>query len=299
MSENYVYLGDGERLDIFLTKNIPTYTRSYIKKLIDEGKILVDGKIVKAGYELKNGADISVEHISPVEPEAKPENIDIDIVYEDDDLCVINKPYGMVVHPCTTTREHTLVNALLYKVKNLSGINGVLRPGIVHRLDKDTSGLLCVAKNDHAHKKLSAQLKDKTMYREYYAITTGVIKENELVINANIARSKRDRKKMDVVPDGEGRTAETHLSVLKRFDKFCLVKLQLKTGRTHQIRVHLQHIGHPIAGDPIYGIKSDKTPKLMLVSKTLSFIHPTTNERVSFTIDLPAYFEEMLTKLNK
>ena len=299
MSENYVYLGDGERLDIFLTKNIPTYTRSYIKKLIDEGKILVDGKIVKAGYELKNGADISVEHISPVEPEAKPENIDIDIVYEDDDLCVINKPYGMVVHPYTTTREHTLVNALLYKVKNLSGINGVLRPGIVHRLDKDTSGLLCVAKNDHAYKKLSAQLKDKTMYREYYAIATGVIKENELVINANIARSKRDRKKMDVVPDGEGRIAETHLSVLKRFDKFCLVKLQLKTGRTHQIRVHLQHIGHPIAGDPIYGIKSDKTPKLMLVSKTLSFIHPTTNERVSFTIDLPAYFEEMLTKLNK
>lgn len=299
MSENFVYLGDGERLDTFLSKNIHQFTRSYIKKLIDEGKILVEGKKVKAGYELKNGTDISVDYVTPSEPSAKPENIDIDIVYEDDDLAVINKPYGMVVHPCTTTPEHTLVNALLYKMKSLSGVNGVLRPGIVHRLDKDTSGLLCVAKNDKSHRFLSAQLADKTMYREYYAICNGVIKQNEIDIVGNIARSKRDRKKMDVVPDGEGRYAETHLTVLKRFLRHTLIKLQLKTGRTHQIRVHTEHIGHSLMGDKIYGVKSDKTDKLMLVSKKLSFIHPTTRERVTFEIDLPDYFTNMVEKLER
>ena len=298
MIENFVYLGDGQRLDVFLAENMATVTRSYIKKLIDEGKVLVNDKQVKAGYALKNSDQISVEKVQPVEPTAQPENISLDIVYEDEDLAVINKPYGMVVHPCTTTPNHTLVNALLYQIKDLSGINGVLRPGIVHRLDKDTSGLLCIAKNDRAHKYLSAQLADKTMYREYYALVIGVIKENSLDIVAPIARSKKDRKKMVVVPQGEGRYAETHLEVLKRFDRLCLVKLLLKTGRTHQIRVHMRHVGHPVAGDVIYGPKSDRTPKLMLVSKKLSFIHPTSEKRVTFEIDLPDYFTEQIKKID-
>lgn len=297
MSTFHIYLGDGERLDVFLAKNLSGFTRSYIKTLIEKKMITVNGENVKAGYSLKRDDEIEIKKVEKTEPTASPENIPVDIIYEDENLAVINKPYGMVVHPCTTTPEHTLVNALLYKIKDLSGINGVLRPGIVHRLDKDTSGLLCVAKNDMAHKKLSAQLKDKTMYREYYAIVNGVINQDKFEIDKPIGRNKKDRKKMDIIADG--RSAQTIVEVLRRYPKLTLVKCNLKTGRTHQIRVHLKSIGHPVVGDVIYGNKNDyKGDHLMLVSKKLSFIHPETNERMTFEIDLPNYFTELINKLN-
>ncbi len=287
-----------QRLDLFLMTKLENVSRSHIKNLVDSQKVLVDGKVVKAGYELKPNQTVEVFFEEPKPVEAKAENIPLDIIYEDSDLLVINKPQGMVVHPSSTTKDGTLVNALLFSVKDLSGINGELRPGIVHRLDKDTSGVMLVAKNDFAHKNLAKQIQEKTCKREYWAIVCGIVKPDYGTISTHIARSKKDRKKMAVCPPFEGRVAISNFKVLKRFDKFSLMQWNLETGRTHQIRVHAKHMGHPVAADPIYG----KSPQLghcgqLLHSKKITFTHPRTNKVLEFEAPLPHFFEEILGQL--
>lgn len=286
-----------ERLDKIVTEHFTDYTRSQLKKLILEGNILVNGEIKKANYKVELGDEISFEAPEIKELSIEPENIKLDIVYEDDDVIVVNKPSGMVVHPSPGHEKHTLVNALLYH-SPLSTINGTFRPGIVHRIDKDTSGLLMVAKNDKAHQELSAQLKAKSNKREYIALVVGNIPENSGTIDAPIGRSKNDRKKQAVVEDG--RNAVTHFEVLKRYGEFTLVKCILETGRTHQIRVHMKYIGHPVVGDPVYG------PKKMIAetgqylhAATLGFKHPTTGKLVEFEAELPDEFKIFLEKLDK
>ena len=296
MKETVVETQNG-RLDKACSEIFSDYSRSQIKQLLDGGNITVNGKTEKAKYKVKSGDVIRLEEPETKMLELRPENIPLDIVYEDDDVIVINKPQGMVVHPAPGHDEHTLVNALLYHCP-LSTINGTFRPGIVHRIDKDTSGLLMVAKNDKAHRSLAKQLKDKTNIREYVALVHGRIAEDEGTINAPIGRSLKDRKKQAVVKDG--RNAVTHFEVLKRYRDYTLVKCILETGRTHQIRVHMKYIGHPLVGDPLYGPKKTiKGNGQFLHAGKLGFVHPTTGKLLIFEAPLPKIFQECLEKLDK
>ncbi|WP_270627369.1 RluA family pseudouridine synthase [Ligilactobacillus ruminis] len=296
MKETVVEMQNG-RLDKVCSEIFSDYSRSQIKQLLDGGNITVNGKTEKAKYKVKSGDLIRLEEPETKTLELRPENIPLDIVYEDDDVIVINKPQGMVVHPAPGHDEHTLVNALLYHCP-LSTINGTFRPGIVHRIDKDTSGLLMVAKNDKAHRSLAKQLKDKTNIREYVALVHGRIAEDEGTINAPIGRSLKDRKKQAVVKDG--RNAVTHFEVLKRYRDYTLVKCILETGRTHQIRVHMKYIGHPLVGDPLYGPKKTiKGNGQFLHAGKLGFVHPATGKLLIFEAPLPKIFQECLEKLDK
>lgn len=284
------------RCDKFIAENVENVSRSYIKKLFDEEKVFVNGKAKSASYKLKAGDEISFTLPETEEIDAKPEDIPIEIVYEDDSLLVINKERGMVVHPAPGNSSGTLVNAVLYHCQgNLSGINGKIRPGIVHRIDKDTTGLLVVAKTNEAHLFLSDQLGDRSLSREYYALVHGNIKEDEGTISAPIARSDADRKKMTVTYKNS-REAVTDFFVEERFGLYTLVRCKLRTGRTHQIRVHMKHIGHPIVGDKTYGVKKEEfslTGQLLHAGK-IGFIHPDTKEKVSFSAPLPEDFKKVL-----
>lgn len=289
----------GERLDSYLAHSLDNITRSRVKNLIDYGAVSVCDKVVKkSGYTLKESDFISISFEEPTELKATPEDLPIDIVYQDADFLVINKAQGMVTHPATGSPSGTLVNALLYHVKDLSGINGVLRPGIVHRLDKDTSGLIMVAKNDKAHLSLSAQIAEKSAKRYYIALVDGNIKEDEGIINQPIARHRTERKKMAV--DKDGRVAKTAFKVLERFKNYTLVEYELFTGRTHQIRVHSSYIHHPVVGDPVYG-GSNKfhLDGQLLHAFKLELTHPSTGERMTFEAKIPDYFEKVLEKIRK
>ena len=289
---------NGQRLDKAVAMLNSEFSRSFITKLIDEGKITINGKVEKPSFKVKENDEINIEEIVDVKSDIKEEDIPLDVVYEDDDILIINKPQGMVVHPANGHYSGTLVNALMFMEDSLSSINGVVRPGIVHRIDKDTSGLLCVAKNDNAHHFLAEQLKDHTMAREYVALVRGIIKENSGTIEMPIGRDKKDRQKMAVVK--EGKPAVTHFQVLERFRDHTLVKCQLVSGRTHQIRVHMSAIGHPVEGDPLYAGKNyDKIYKngQLLVAFKLKLIHPTTKKEMVFNIDLPDYFQKVLEDL--
>lgn len=294
VSEDY----EDERIDKYLTELIPEFTRSFIQKQIQDQKLTVNSKIVKANYRLKAGDSIYFESQDAVIPDILPENIPLDIVYEDDDVAIVNKPQGMVVHPAAGHYTGTMVNGLMYCLNGrLSGINGVLRPGIVHRIDKDTSGLIIVCKNDFSHNHIAEQLKDHSCERTYHAIVHGVIAEDKGTINASLGRDSKDRMKMAVVIGGK--RAVTHFKVLKRFDKYTYIECKLETGRTHQIRVHMAHIGHPLMGDPVYS--SYKEPinlnGQMLHAKTIGFVSPSTGEMIRLDSDLPEYFMKVLKYL--
>ena len=289
---------DGARADKFLAEAIDHLTRSALQKLISAGNVEIDGKVIAKSRVLKEGEDISVLIPDAVSLDVEAENIPLNIYYEDDDLLVVYKPKGMVVHPAPGNHNGTLVNALLWHCKDsLSGINGVLRPGIVHRIDKDTSGLLLVAKNDFAHVHLAEQIKKHSLNRIYQTIVYGVNMDDEGDVDAPIGRSTKDRKKMAIVEGG--RTAQTHYSVVKRYSGFTHVQCKLKTGRTHQIRVHMAYIGHPVAGDAVYGPKNVITQLngQCLHAGTIGFIHPRTGEYMEFTAPLPEYFTEFERKL--
>lgn len=286
------------RIDKVLTALFADHSRSQVQQWLKDGAVSVNGEPVKANYKVKSADAIIVEVPEPEELEIVAEDLPIEIVYEDDDVAVVNKPQGMVVHPSAGHARGTLVNALMYHMKNLSSINGVIRPGIVHRIDKDTSGLLMIAKNDQAHEALAQQLKDKTSLRKYIALVHGVIPHEKGTINAPIGRSKVDRKIQAIREDGK--PAVTHFTVLERFENFTLVELQLETGRTHQIRVHMKYIGYPLAGDPVYGPKKTlKGNGQFLHAKLLGFTHPQTNEQMTFEAPLPEVFEKTLEKLRK
>lgn len=285
----------GIRLDKALA-DLTELSRSQANEAIKNGNILVNGKAVKAKYSVKEGDLVTYDLPEPEVLEYEAEDIPLDIVYEDDDVAVVNKPQGMVVHPSVGHTSGTLVNALMYHIHDLSSINGVVRPGIVHRIDKDTSGLLMIAKNDRAHQALAEELKDKKSLRKYLAIVHGNISNDRGVIEAPIGRSEKDRKKQAVM--AKGKPAVTHFKVLERFGNYTLVELTLETGRTHQIRVHMAYIGHPVAGDPLYG--SRKTLKgngQFLHAQTLGFTHPTTGESLRFSVEPPAIFQETLENL--
>jgi 23S rRNA pseudouridine1911/1915/1917 synthase len=288
---------EGERVDALVAEQISGLSRTTVKNLIKEGRILVDGRVCKSSYRLSEGQEILVEIPAPEQLETPAQNLPLHIIYQDGDLVVINKEKGMVVHPSPGHRDGTLVNALLYHIKDLSGINGDLRPGIVHRLDKDTSGVMVVAKNDAAHRSLAAQIKDHTINREYVALVHGVIKENLGTIDAPIGRSKLDRKKMAVV--GNGRVAISNYQVLQRYRNYSLVKVKLLTGRTHQIRVHFAYIKHPVVGDPLY---SSAKPHFNLDSQALharllGFVHPSSGMYMEFSSELPEYFQAIIREL--
>ncbi len=292
---------NGYRLDKFLSSILPDFSRTHIAKIVDEGEVFVNGKAAKSSLKLKENDEVSLTVPENKELEINKEDIPLDIVYEDKDILIINKPQGMVVHPSNGHNEHTLVNAILYHCHDLSGINGVNRPGIVHRIDKDTSGLICVAKNDNAHLKLAEQLKDHTMARTYTALVKGIIPENSGEINLPIGRDPNNRQKMGVTRTNS-KEAITYFKVLKRFKEHTLVECHLKTGRTHQIRVHLSYIGYPVEGDPLYaGRKFDTLYKKgqLLVATSLTLIHPSTNEEMTFNIDLPDYFVDVLHQLEE
>ena len=287
------------RLDKYLSNQFSDFSRTHIAKIIDEGHCLVNGKVAKGSLKLKEGdvVEINIPEVKPLE--IAKEAIPLDIVYEDDDILIINKPQGMVVHPANGNYEHTLVNAVLNYSDDLSGINGVARPGIVHRIDKDTSGLICVAKNDKAHLALSEQLKDHSMARTYTALVRGVIPENTGEINLPIGRDPRNRQKMAVTRTNS-KEAITYFKVLQRFSDNTLVECKLKTGRTHQIRVHMAYIGFPVEGDPLYaGKKYDTLYKngQLLVATGLKLVHPSSKEEMKFSIELPDYFKEVINHL--
>lgn len=288
---------DGERLDVFIADQVEQLSRSVVKSLINEGQVLVNGARQKASYHVREGDEISIEIPEPQVLELKPRDILLEIIYQDEDLAVINKPKGLVVHPAHGNWDYTLVNALLFHINDLSGINGQIRPGIVHRLDKDTSGVIVVAKNDSAHRSLAAQIKEHSIKREYIALVHGTIKENLGTIDAPIGRSKNDRKKMAVVADG--RSAVSKYQVLERFHNYSLVKVELLTGRTHQIRVHFAYIKHPVVGDPLYGSgkKHFNLDSQALHAHLLGFIHPRTDKYLEFTSPLPEYFQDILVSL--
>ncbi len=291
----------GARLDVFLTECLNDLTRSRIQKLIADGDITVNGKPSKANAKLKIGDMIEVNMPKPKETEIQAEDIPLDVVYEDGHMLVINKPQGMVVHPAAGNFSGTMVNALMaYCGDNLSGINGEIRPGILHRIDKDTSGLLLVAKDDQAHLGLSAQIKEHSLTREYLCIVHGRIKENCGTIDAPIGRDPKDRKKMTIT-DKNSRNAVTHFFVLERFDKYTFVKCRLETGRTHQIRVHMSKQGHPIVGDAVYGRKKEefKLNGQLLHAWKVGFVHPVTEEYMEFERDVPEYFNRVLETLRK
>lgn len=290
-----------KRLDVFLSEKEKEYTRSYIKILIDSGKVTVNGEIKKSGYSLKSGDEVNMDYVETRTVDAQSEDIPVNIIYEDDDILIIDKPKGMVVHPGHGNYTGTLVNALLYShAGKLSGINGVIRPGIVHRIDKDTTGILVVAKNDNAHKSLSDMFKVHSIKREYIALVKGIIKEDNMTINLPIGRSQNDRKKMTVTTKNS-RSAITHVKVLERFynSNVTLIQATLETGRTHQIRVHLKYVGHPLLGDETYSKKDEKIKVKghLLHAKTLGFMHPTLNKYVEFNSDVPKEFSDVLNKL--
>ena len=287
----------GVRLDKAVA-DLTSLSRSHANEQIKNGQILVNGQVKKAKYAVKAGDVITYELPEPEALEYVAENLLLDIVYQDEDVAVVNKAQGMVVHPSAGHTSGTLVNALMYHIKDLSGINGVLRPGIVHRIDKDTSGLLMIAKNDDAHIKLAEELKDKKSLRKYWAIVHGNLPNDRGVIEAPIGRSEKDRKKQAVT--AKGKPAVTRFHVLERFGNYTLVELQLETGRTHQIRVHMAYIGHPVAGDEVYGPrKTLKGHGQFLHARTLGFTHPKTGEVMKFTAEAPAIFQETLEKLRK
>ena len=282
----------GLRIDSFLADS-SDLSRSQIQKLIEEGRVLVNNETTVSRYKVNPGDFITAEYLEQTPTDIKPKDIALDIVYEDEDLIVINKPKGLVVHPAAGNYDNTLVNALLYHCKELSDINGYYRPGIVHRIDKDTSGLLVCAKNNAAHAALSAQLQDKTCFRKYYAIVNGIIDNNEGIINAPIGRSSKDRQKMEVT-DKNSKGAITEFKVLQRLSSTCLVECELKTGRTHQIRVHMAFIKHPVLNDPKYSKKTIDETGQYLHAYYLSFIHPKTNERMEFVTDMPEYMKNYI-----
>ena len=289
----------GERLDKFIADN-SDISRSYAAKLCEDGFVLCGEKQLLKKYKILGTEKITINVPEPEELSIEPENIPLNIVYEDSDVIVVNKPQGLFVHPAPGNESGTLVNGLVYHCGDeLSAINGVIRPGIVHRIDKDTSGLLIVAKNNEAHLKLSEQLKERKAMRKYVALVNGNIKEDSGTINKPIGRNPSDRKKMAVVFGG--REAVTHFNVLERFGQYTLVECILETGRTHQIRVHMASIGHSIVGDTLYGIKKEKfnLNGQLLHAKTIGFVHPRTGEMMEFTSDIPEYFENVLEKLRK
>lgn len=290
----------GKRLDAFLSENIEGQSRSYIQKLIEQDAVLVKGKPSKSNYKLRIGDNIEVCIPDPVPLDVVAEDIELNIVYEDEDVIVLNKPQGMVVHPAHGNYTGTIVNALLSHCDNLSGINGVMRPGIVHRIDKDTSGIIIIAKNNEAHVSLSEQLKEHSITRRYTALVEGVVKPDEGTIETMIGRNPRNRKEMAIV-SRNGKRAVTHYTVLERFENYTLIEARLETGRTHQIRVHMAHIGHPIVGDPVYGFKKQKfhTEGQLLHARVLGFIHPRLGEYREFEAPLPDYFVSILSKIRK
>lgn len=287
----------GNRLDKALA-DLTTLSRSQANEEIKKGTVLVNGKAAKAKYAVKVGDVITYEIPEDETLDYEAEDIPLDIIYEDEDVAVINKPQGMVVHPSAGHTSGTLVNALMYHIEDLSTINGVVRPGIVHRIDKDTSGLLMIAKNDTSHKALAEELKDKKSLRKYLAIVHGNLPNDRGMIEAPIGRSEKDRKKQAVT--AKGKEAVTRFQVLERFGNYTLVELTLETGRTHQIRVHMAYIGHPVAGDPLYGPrKTLKGQRQFLHARTLGFTHPRTGEVMTFTAEAPAIFQERLEELRQ
>ena len=292
-----------KRLDVFLSEQTDEFTRSRLKKLVEEGNVKVNGAVqTKAGADVKSGEAVELIVPEAIEYAVKPEYIPIDIVYQDSDFAVVNKPKGMTVHIGNGVVSGTLVNALLYALDSLSGVGGVLRPGIVHRIDKDTTGLLVVAKNDKAHVSLAKQIAEKTCKRTYFALLEGNVKEESGTIITDIGRHPTDRLKMAVLPDGKGKIAITEFETVARFGtEFTLCKFKLQTGRTHQIRVHAKHMGHPVAGDPIYGYKKQKlnADGQLLHAWQLELTHPTSGERMTFNAPLPPAFGEILGKLCK
>ena len=291
---------EGQRIDKYLSIMIEGKSRSFVQGLIDEKKVKANNKVIKSNYKLKKGDFIEVEVPEPIELNVSAEEMNLDIVYEDEDVLVVNKEKGIVVHPAPGNYTGTLVNGILHHCSDLSGINGVIRPGIVHRIDKDTSGILVIAKNDEAHNDLAAQFKEHSIKREYYALVEGKFSKVEGTVDKPISRDKKERIKMAI--NSDGKRAVTHYEVLEQYDKgVSLVKCTLETGRTHQIRVHMASIGHPLVGDLVYGYKRQKfnIEGQALHAKTLGFIHPRTKEYMEFTSELPNYFKELLEKLRK
>lgn len=289
---------DSKRIDAYLSEKLEDTSRVAIQRLVTNGKVLVNGKTVKASYKVQAGDKIEVEEEVPVEISLKAQDIPLDIIYEDKDIIVVNKPKGMVVHPANGNPDGTLVNAIMAICKDsLSGIGGEIRPGIVHRLDKDTSGIIIIAKNDKAHINLSEQIKEHTVKKTYIALVRGLVKENEATINMPIGRSEKDRKKMAVTK--KGKEAITHFKVLERYDKYTLLQVNIETGRTHQIRVHLSQIGYPIVGDEVYsnGKNEWNVKGQCLHAKSLEFIHPVTGEKMYLEAELPQYFKNILEDL--
>lgn len=304
-----------ERLDVYLTHQIQNATRSKVQHAIQDGLVLVDGSVVKPSHVIIPGETIEVTLPKPPPAEAVPEKIPLEVLFEDQELLIVNKPAGMVTHPAYANYSGTLVNALLYHSRSLSAVNTAQRPGIVHRLDKDTSGLMVVAKTDHAHHFLALQFSKRTIDREYWAVVWGTMKQNRGTIEASLGRSKRDRKKVAVT--AEGKHAVTEYEVLETFDFLSLIRLMLRTGRTHQIRVHLSHIGHPVFGDPTYGGRSEtwggltgkksrEAARLLkmvnrqsLHAKTIGFVHPSSQKRIKFDSELPADMQRLLDELRE
>ena len=295
----------GERLDVFLTRMQPEFSRSHIQKLIAAGNALVNQTVRKGNYKLKEGEQVELSVPEPENTELLPEDIPLDILYEDKDIIVLNKARGMVVHPAAGVFSGTLVNALMYHCEDLSGINGEIRPGIVHRLDKDTSGVMVAAKNDQAHLSLAKQIQDKTAFRVYQAVVWGNIKEESGIIRGDIGRDTSDRKKMAIVREN-GKPAVTHFRVLERFGEYTLTECRLETGRTHQIRVHMSYIGHPLVGDPKYG--TDRHGRVRgkfsirgqaLHSMSLELTHPVTGERMHFEAPLPDDMKDLLERIRR
>ena len=289
----------GTRLDKFLLEQMPDVSRTRIQQWITDGNVQINGATSKSNYKVRLQDVIDFEKPEDVEYDLTPVDMQLDVIYEDHDIIVLNKPKGIVVHPGAGTKEHTLVHGLLYHCKDLSGINGVLRPGIVHRIDKDTTGLLVVAKNDSAHVKLSEQLVDKTMSRKYYALVHGEFQHDHGTIDAPIGRDEKDRQKMTVT-DKNAKEAVTEFFVKERFNGYTLVECHLKTGRTHQIRVHMQFIKHPVVGDPKYSYRKPATSNGQLLHAfELTLVHPSTNERMTFQAPLPEEFQRILTNLQE
>ena len=289
---------DSKRIDAYLSERMDDLSRVAIQRLVSNGKILVNGKKVKTSYKVQTGDKIQIEEEKPVEISLKAENIPLDVIYEDADIIVINKPKGMVVHPANGNPDGTLVNAVMAICKDsLSGIGGEIRPGIVHRLDKDTSGIIVVAKNDKAHINMSEQIKNHEVKKTYIALVRGIVKENEATINMPIGRSEKDRKKMAVKRNGK--KAITHFKVLQRYDNYTLLEVNIETGRTHQIRVHLSQIGYPVIGDEVYSNGKNEWNETgqCLHAKSLEFIHPTTGKNMYLEAELPEYFQKILKEL--
>ncbi len=292
---------EGQRIDLFLTEHMEGQSRSYLQKLLKDGAVFVGEKASKSNYKVRTGDQIRLELPDPVELEVEARAMNLDILYEDEDVILINKPKGMVVHPATGHTDDTLVNGLMHHCQgNLSGINGVLRPGIVHRIDKDTTGVMVVCKNDNAHNSLAEQLKVHSITRRYRALVHGNIKVTEGTVDAPIGRNEKDRLKQ-AINEKNGKPAVTHYRVLERFKNYTYIECELETGRTHQIRVHMSSLGHPLVGDELYG--PAKCPFVLegqtLHAMVLGFEHPSTGEYVEFTAPLPEYFEKLLEKLRR